>query len=227
MTITAVEPDRAEQPTASPFSGLRLLASIGRDIAIPVGAYFALHALGYSDFAGLLAGTVLSGAMLLLETIRLRRLEVFPAIMLGVFIFGLAGSLISGDPRLMIIKDSVGTVLVGLAFLISTVVGKPLTYLAARKTVSAGGPAQLAAFEEVYRTDAAKRRAFRALAAMWGFGLMAEAVLRIVLAYQLPIPTMAWLSPVLMVGTIVPLTAVTVAVSKRSRRVTSPTGSRR
>ncbi|ASF12160.1 hypothetical protein NBRGN_031_00180 [Nocardia brasiliensis NBRC 14402] len=216
MTVTT---DTAEPAvTVAPVSHLRLLAPIARDIAVPVGAYFVMHALGYSDFAGLLAGTVLSGAMVLVEAIRHRRLEVFPAILLSVFAFGLVTSLISGDPRMMIVKDSAGTLLIGLAFLISAVVGKPLTYLAARKAAVAGGPARVAALEAVYRDNAAKRRMFAALAVLWGAGLVGEAMIRVVLAYQLPIPTMAWLSPVLMIAVIVPLLATTVVLRKRADR---------
>ncbi|WP_069166674.1 VC0807 family protein [Nocardia altamirensis] len=217
MTTTAVETTTVEQP-APAFKPLHLLASIGRDVAIPVGAYFGMHALGYSDFAGLLAGTVLSGALLLVETIRSRRLEALPAIILAVFVFGLAASFISGDPRMLIAKDSAGTALIGSAFLISILVGKPLTYLAARKMATAGGPARLAGLEDAYRTEATTRRTFRVLAMMWGGGLIAEAVVRVVLAYQLPIHTMAWLSPVLMVATIVPLTVITARVAKRNAR---------
>ncbi|WP_338765987.1 VC0807 family protein [Nocardia vulneris] len=216
MTVTTdtVQP----AATVAPVSHLSLLAPIARDIAVPVGAYFLMHALGYSDFAGLLAGTVLSGAMVVVEAIRHRRLEVFPAILLNVFAFGLVTSLISGDPRMMIVKDSAGTLLIGLAFLISAVVGKPLTYLAARKAAVAGGPARVAALEVVYRDNAAKRRMFAALAVLWGAGLVVEAMIRVVLAYQLPIPTMAWLSPVLMIAVIAPLLAVTVVLRKRADR---------
>ncbi|WP_280394882.1 VC0807 family protein [Nocardia brasiliensis] len=216
MTVTTGTTEPAV--TVAPVSHLRLLAPIARDIAVPVGAYFVMHRLGYSDFAGLLAGTVLSGAMVLVEAIRHRRLEVFPAILLSVFAFGLVTSLISGDPRMMIVKDSAGTLLIGLAFLISALVGKPLTYLAARKAAVAGGPARVAALEAVYRDNAAKRRMFAMLAVLWGAGLVAEAMIRVVLAYRLPVPTMAWLSPVLMVAVIVPLLAVTVVLRKRADR---------
>ncbi|MBF6130153.1 VC0807 family protein [Nocardia brasiliensis] len=216
MTVTTGTTEPAV--TVAPVSHLRLLAPIARDIAVPVGAYFVMHRLGYSDFAGLLAGTVLSGAMVLVEAIRHRRLEVFPAILLSVFAFGLVTSLISGDPRMMIVKDSAGTLLIGLAFLISALVGKPLTYLAARKAAVAGGPARVAALEAVYRDNAAKRRMFAMLAVLWGAGLVAEAMIRVVLAYRLPVPTMAWLSPVLMVAVIVPLLAATVVLRKRADR---------
>ncbi|WP_433683202.1 VC0807 family protein [Nocardia sp. CA-119907] len=223
MTPTApaapvAEPIEPAQTSAPRFNPIRVLAPIARDIAVPIGAYFLLTGLGYSDFTGLLAGTLFSGAVLIIETIRSRRLEPFAAIMLGVFVFGLVGSLISGDPRMMIVKDSAGTGIVGITFLISTVIGKPLTYLSARKALSAVGPAELAEFEESYRDNPAKRRGFSTLSAAWGVGLLSEAVVRILLAYQLPVHTMAWLSPVLSIIFFAPLIALSVRFVKRARR---------
>ncbi|WP_405161417.1 hypothetical protein OG203_34485 [Nocardia sp. NBC_01499] len=216
MTTTASDPSKLDQPTEAPASQFGWVASVARDIAIPVGAYFALHALGYSDFAGLLAGTVFSAGMLIAQAIRSRRLEVMSAIILGGFVFGLVTSLITGDPRVMIVKDSASTALIGLAFLLSVLIGKPLIYLAARKAISAQGPAKAAAFEQAYRTNPDKRKAFTVLSVMWGAGLLAEATIRIVLAYQLPVHTMAWLSPVLMIAVIGPLMAVSVLARKRA-----------
>ncbi|KAA8888487.1 hypothetical protein F3087_15890 [Nocardia colli] len=218
MISTASDTSKVDRPAESPVKQYAWVASIARDIAIPVGAYFVLHALGYSDFAGLLAGTVVSALMVIGQAIRSRRLELMSAIILGGFVFGLVASLISGDPRMMIVKDSAATVLIGLAFLISAMIGKPLTYLVARKAVSAGGPARIAELETAYRTDPAKRRAFTVLTVMWGAGLVLEAAIRIVLAYQLPIHTMAWLSPVLMIAVVGPLIALSIVARNRGRR---------
>ncbi len=219
MTTTAATAQPAAEPTATPrLLLIHVFAPIVRDIAVPIGAYFLLTGLGYSDFTGLLAGTLFAGAVLIIETIRARRLEPFAAIMLGVFAFGLIGSLLSGDPRMMIVKDSAGTAIIGIAFLISTAVGKPLTYLSARKILTAAGPAKLAEFEESYRLNPAKRRGFSTLAVAWGVGLVADATVRILLAYQLPIHTMAWLSPVLSIIFFAPLIALSVHSVKRARR---------
>ncbi|MFC9436351.1 VC0807 family protein [Nocardia sp. NPDC057030] len=218
MTISASDTSKVDRPVESTVKQHAWVASIARDIAVPVGAYFVLHALGYSDFAGLLAGTVLSALMVIGQAIRSRRLELMSAIVLGGFVFGLVTSLISGDPRMMIAKDSMATVLIGLAFLISAMIGKPLTYLVARKAVSAGGPARVAELETAYRTDPAKRRAFTVLTVMWGAGLVFEATIRIVLAYQLPVHTMAWLSPVLMIAVVGPLIALSIVARNRGSR---------
>lgn len=208
MTITA-----PAQPTDRP-GALRAMAPIARDIAIPIGGYFALRALGCSDFLALAAGAVWSAGVTVVGVVRARRIDPMAAVMLGVFAIGLVGALISGDARIMIIKDSVGTAVVGVAFLISAAMHRPMTYVAARKTMTGE---KLAGFEAAYRTKPSMRRAFEQLAVLWGAGLFGEAVLRVVLALRLPVATMAWLSSVLMVVTIGGLTVITARVVKRLR----------
>ena len=203
-------------PVTRPANGgtLRaLLPMLARDIAVPTGAYYLLHTLGASDVTALLAGAVTSGAILLVEAVRARKLDVFSGFMLGVFVVGLVTSLVSGDPRFMVAKESFGTLLVGTAFTLSAVVGKPLIFLAARRM-----QADPAAFEAKFATNPAMRATMTRLSVLWGVGLLTEGVLRLVLAYQLPIATMVWLSTVLMIGTFAILIAVTMRVRAKATR---------
>ncbi|WP_067687558.1 VC0807 family protein [Nocardia jejuensis] len=204
--------------TGNRMQVLRMLAPTIRDIAVPVVAYFGLHALGASDFTALLAGAVVSGVMVLTGVIQARKIDAMGVIVLGGFAVGLIGSLISGDARTLIVRDSFGTAVVGLAFLISAMLGKPLTYAAIRKTLAATDPAKLAVVEQTYRTNPAARRLHVVSTVLWGVALTGEAALRVVLAYQLPVHTMAWLSSVLMVGTISVMVVVTAQIVKRLKR---------
>ncbi|MGV9662797.1 VC0807 family protein [Nocardia niigatensis] len=193
---------------------LRMLAPTIRDIAVPLAAYYFLHAAGYSDFSALLAGAVISGVMVLVEVVRARRVDAMSALILAGFVFGIVSSLISGDARMIIVRDSLTTAVIGLAFGISAVLGKPLTYVAARKAFS-GSPQKLADMEYKFTTIPMVRRLHNRISGMWGVGLIGESVLRVVLAYRLPIHTMAWLSSVLMIGITVVLMAITVRTVKR------------
>lgn len=205
---------------------LRMLAPTARDVAVPLAAYFALHWAGYSDFAALLAGALVSGAMVIYQVIKARRIDALSAIILVGFAFGLVASFISGDARLMIVRDSISTAAIGLAFLGSALIGKPLTYGAALKAFAASDPAKAAAMQESYRTVPAVRKIHLALASVWGVGLLAEAGVRVVLAYQLPVHTMAWLSTVLMIGTFGTLfliTGRTIKWARKSLNLAGPT----
>ena len=210
--MTTIAP--AAQPTRPAANAWRTLPpTVARDVAVPTGAYYLLHALGTSDVLALTAGAVISGVFVVAEAVRARKLDVFSGFMLGVFVVGLVSALVSGDPRFMVAKESFGTLLVGAAFALSAVVGKPLIYLAARRM-----QADPAAFEAKYATTPAMRTTLTRLSVLWGVGLLTEGVLRLVLAYQLPIATMVWLSTVLMIGTFAVLIAITARVRAKATR---------
>jgi intracellular septation protein A len=184
-----------------------------KDILPPVGIYYVLHAVGANDWIALLGGTVVSAALMAAEAIKSRRLDVFSGFMLSIFGLGLIAAVAFDDPKFVILKASLMTGIIGAAFLVSTIVGKPLTYLAYRKAISgdAGATAEL---DQKYD---AIRGLMRSLSVVWGVGLLAEAILRTVLAYQLPVSTMVGLSTVLSIGTIAVLLLITVQVAKRAR----------
>jgi hypothetical protein len=215
-TIAAptAQPTRTAPATRPTTGALRtMLPTLARDVAVPTGAYYLLHALGTSDITALLAGAVTSGVILVAEAVRARKLDVFSGFMLGVFVVGLVTSLVSGDPRLMVAKESFGTLLVGAAFALSALAGKPLIYLAARRMQT-----DPAAFEAKFATNAAMRATMTRLSVIWGAGLLTEGVLRLVLAYQLPIATMVWLSTAMMIATFAGLIAITMRVRAKATR---------
>lgn len=65
---------------------------------------------------------------------RSRRLSPFSLLMGAVFGVGLLFTLLTGDPRMMLIKHSAMSAAVGLAFLVTAYRGRPLT-LAAQQSV--------------------------------------------------------------------------------------------
>jgi intracellular septation protein A len=211
MTTIAPATAQVSRPAAGTLR--TILPTLARDVAVPTGAYYLLHALGATDVVALLAGAVTSGAILIAEAVRARKLDVFSGFMLGVFAVGLVTSLVSGDPRFMVAKESFGTLLVGAAFALSALVGKPLIYLAARRM-----QADPAAFEAKFAATPAMRATMTRLSVIWGAGLLTEGVLRLVLAYRLPIATMVWLSTAMMIATFAGLIAVTMRIRANATR---------
>src|SRR5262245_15543597 len=107
----------AEQQASTANAGRRttiraILPTLVRDVGVPTLAYYLLHWNGASDWQALGAGALVSLALLAREVIKDRRLDVFAAVMVCVFGFGLVTSLISGDARMLIVKESFGTGLV-------------------------------------------------------------------------------------------------------------------
>jgi hypothetical protein len=212
MTTAAAAPEQLDAEKAGGFRAL--IPGLLRDIALPTIAYYALHWLGYSDWIALLGGSITSAAILTYEAVRTRRFEVFSAFIMGIFAISLITSLVTGDARFLLLKESIGTSIMGLAFLISIWSKTPLIYLSARRMMAAN-PAALAGFEAKYRSTPGMRDTMRRMSAMWGVGLLAEAIIRIPLVYALPIDVMAIVSPVMMVGTIVLLVVIGKKYVKR------------
>jgi hypothetical protein len=165
------------------------------DIGLPLVAYYTLHGFGASDRTALTVAAMAAGVRLVWEAWRRRRITWFASIMLAIFGVGAVLTLTGGDPRTILLKDSVGTGLIGLAFLFSLAGRVPLT-LAATQTWR---PARAERVTELYHSDPRVRRVFRVSAFGWGVGLFAESFVRLPLVYLLPIDVMVGLSTVLMI----------------------------
>ena len=190
------------------------LVGVAGDIGLPVGTYYALHALGVSDTVALLAGTVAAAARMAVGAIRSRRLTAFSALMFAVYAFGLALTFVNGDPHFLLVKDSFGTAVVGLGFLVSLVAGRPMV-LETMKNVPTRQSEELV---RRYATDAAVRRTVHVLTTLWGIGLLADAVVRVPVVCALPISVGVAVSHVLSIVVIAVLSLVSGLIVKRARR---------
>jgi hypothetical protein len=192
------------------------LAGLACDVGLPLAAYYSLHGLGASDWAALLAATAAAGVRLTWVALRSRRVTWFAAVMLGAFGVGLALAFVGGDPRLLLLKDSSTTAVIGAVFLVSLFGDHPLTLSAAQTW----RPARAERLGELYRTEPAARRAFRVSAFGWGTGLLAESALRVPLIYLLPVDVMAGLSTVLMIAAMAGLAVWNAVYITRAARRT-------
>ncbi|WP_157411491.1 VC0807 family protein [Actinoplanes rectilineatus] len=203
-TIPATVPADPAAPASSVPGGVgSMIRALAWDLGLPVATYYALHAAGVGDTAALFAGTVAAGLRLATVAVRDRTLSAFSLVIGAMFGVGLVFTLVTGDPRMMLVKHSVTTAILGLAFLASTMRGRPLT-LAAQQSFL---PAKAAELAELYATSSRFQRGHRVSSIVWGAGLLAEAAVRLVLIYVLPVSVMVGLSTVLTVVTITGLIA--------------------
>jgi hypothetical protein len=163
---------------------LSMARGLAWDVGLPVAAYYALHLAGATDWVALLAATAVAAARTLWGVVRHRTMNQFATVMLLVYGIGLLLAFVSGDPRMLLLKSSLVTAAVGAVFLVTAIRGRrPLTLAAAQSFM----PAKAEALSEMYDGDLDVRRAFRLTSAVWGVGLLAEAVLRIPLVVLLPV----------------------------------------
>lgn len=189
-----------------------LLRGLAWDVGVPVAAYYLLRAFGASEWVALLASTLASGARVVWVAARERTFNLFATVMMLVFGLGLALAFVAGDPRFLLLKASFVSAAVGLVFLVTAVRGnRPLT-VAAEQTMN---PGQAEVLEHEFLTDPDVRRGHRIASAVWGVGLIAEALVRIPLIYLIPLDVMVGVSVLLQVATFVGLAVWTVRFAAR------------
>lgn len=205
---------------SEPGAGVRgpdvatMMRGLGPDIGVPLVAYYGLHLLGANDWLALLAATSAAGLVLVWAALRERRLNPFAMLMLVVFGIGLVLALVSGDPRFLLLKDSITTSIVGSAFLVASAWGRPLTLAATQRW----NPARAAEITAEYRRNPHVQRGHRVSSVVWGLGLLVEAAVRVPLIFLLPISVMVGLSTAMMVGTIIGLIAWNAGYAARAAR---------
>ena len=186
-----------------------LLPTLVVDLVLPIGGYYLLRQFGVDEWIALAAGGVVSGLVLVAGIVRSRRVDGTAVFMLGLFAFGLLTLLLTGDERFAIAKDSLISLVLGLLFLGSLLTARPLLLVLVAKTA----PAVVARYED----SPAVRRTVRFATLLWGVGLLADAALRVVLVYTLPVDVMVLGSPLLTVLVIAVLIVVTRWYGKRQR----------
>ena len=145
-----------------------MLRGLGWDVGLPVVGYYALHLLGRRRLVALLAATRLAAVRIVWVAVRERALNPFATVMLLVFGIGLLLAFVSGDPRFLLLKNSIVTGVLGLVFLATTLFGTPLT-LAASQSFQ---PARKTEIRHEYDTDPHVRRGHRLSSTVWGVGLI-------------------------------------------------------
>ncbi|MEU8975406.1 VC0807 family protein [Streptomyces monashensis] len=163
----------------------RLLAqSLLLNVAAPLAVFYGLRAVGVGLWWAVVASAVPPTAEALLTVVRERRVGMLGILVLSMVALGAALSAVTGSPRFMFAKDGWMTGVVGLVFLGTLLRGQPVI-LRLLSSVARGD--RRAGLEHNWRTSPTFRRLMRLLTAVWGVGLLLDSVVRVALAYTLPI----------------------------------------
>ncbi|QJT03283.1 hypothetical protein G9272_25855 [Streptomyces asoensis] len=174
------------------------------DVAVPLGSYYLFKgAFGMSTFAALAWSSLVPAGRTMWSAVSRRTVNGLAGLILVVNIVGLVLSLVSGDPRLMLAKDSGVSSTIGIGILVSAALGRPMMTAAVKPFLVKGDAVREAAWARlesgasVASADFRKRE--RAFSIVWGVVLLVECVVRVVGAYTVPVDTMVWLGSVVMV----------------------------
>jgi hypothetical protein len=221
----------SDQPAAGQRMNARgLLPSLLVNAGAPIVAYQVLTGNGVGVAQALTVSAVFPVIGILWGFARTRSPDMIGIVSLAFIVVGVATSLISGDPRFILIKESLLTGVFGLVCLVSLLLPRPLMFYFGRQFAGSGDPARAAAFEALWQYPRF-RRVNRTITVVWGVGYLAEAALRVVLSFVVPIPVFLIVSPVVALGVTIALISWTLAYARRSARrsaerlATMPTGS--
>jgi len=171
----------------------------------------------YGDVAGLLASSGPPLVWSIVGLVRSGRLDALSIMVLA----GIALSLIAlaggGSAQFLQLREKLVTFLISLAFLGSAALGRPLIGPLARATVARESAEALARFE-TRRHEGPLRRMIMVMTLVWGFGLLADFAVSVLLIECLSVADYLVVGPVVGYGTMGGLTVWTVVYRRRTRQ---------
>jgi hypothetical protein len=194
-------------PAAAPASLVRQVAGLVFDIAAPIALYYGLRAAGLPSLQALAIGAVIPAASAAWVLIRRRRANMVALLVLGTIVASLIISVISHSPRFLLAKDGLLTSVWGIWFLASLRARRPAAFLFARPLLEGRRAFAVRDWDLLWDTEPRFRRIWRVSTVIWGLALLADAVIRVVMSYTLPVDVVPGLG-----GALYPVTFVVIQI---------------
>jgi hypothetical protein len=196
--------------------GPMLALDLGVNFAAPLVVY-TRAAPHWGEVPALLASSVPPLAWSIVGFLRNRRLDAISILAIVGIALSLLAFVGGGSPRLLLLREKMVTLLIGLAFLVSAAIGKPLIWPLAIATMARKSKAEADAFAE-RRNVAGVRATIMIMTWVWGIGLVADVAVSIVLIFTLSIPAYLIVGPILGYGTMGGLALWTALYRRRRER---------
>lgn len=183
---------------------------------LPWLAYrFALPHLG--ETGALIASAVPPIVWSLIELARFRRVDALSVMVVAGIVLSVAAMALGGSPRMLLLRESLVSGAVGVVFLLSSPIRRPLIFYLARATVAREMEGGAARFEALWRERPALATSLRLMTLVWGVGLTGETALRAWMALTWPIERFLVVSPFIGYGIYGGLTLWTLWYRKTMR----------
>ena len=182
------------------------------DIAVPVGLYYGLKAAGVSDLNALLVGTVPPLISSAVSFARRRRTDLLGVVVILSLVGSAVVGLLGGDARMLLVRGAWVSLPFAAVTLWSLRHPQPLCFTFTRAFL----PRRAAVMDRLWERDPRFRRTWRQITVMWGITSIIDAVLRVAMAYTLPISLVPALDTVLTVVSVVVLQIPTHVLLRRS-----------
>jgi intracellular septation protein A len=209
---------RQENDPMAPRRAMQgMLPTIAINGVLPFVLYRFLTGQGVATVPALCAGAIFPVASIAVEWVRTRRLAFISAVSLAFIAVSVATSLISGDARFTLLKESAFTGLTGLLFLGSLFTKRPIMFFAGRQFTTNGDPERMAAWDG-YWQFAGFRHTMRLMTTVWGVAYLIEALVRVCLVFVLSTSAFLIVSQVLVYGVTAALIGWTMRFGRRTQQ---------
>jgi hypothetical protein len=153
------------------------------DLVVPTLGYFLLHALGLSDVWALTVAGSAAAVLVVGNSVRLRHLDLLGVLVCVELVLAIVLAVVTDDPKLVLARAAFYLAVGGVVLLASGFRGRPVTYTTAEPMATKGDPLRARAYAVAWERSAAFRGIHARLSIVIGLGMLAYAVLRIVIIY--------------------------------------------
>jgi hypothetical protein len=197
-------------------NGVHILTEALVNIILPLLIYdYAEKPLG--EVYALLASSVPPILWSLVEFARHRRLDALSVLVVAGIALSLLAMIGGGGVKFLQLREKLVTGVIGLVFLGSAIIGKPLVYELARASMRRKSEEEAQQFEAL-QVHAGFRRTMTIMTLVWGFGLLADVAVSVVLVFVLSIREYLVVNPIIGYGTLGALSLWSFLYGRRAKR---------
>ncbi|MEU0503746.1 VC0807 family protein [Nocardia sp. NPDC005998] len=206
-------PTVPNRDVTSPDPRRTAIINIGINVIAPIALYYGLRAAGVDQWLAVTLGVIPPTVHASWTVATQRRVDALALFTMSIIGLSLAASFITGSPRFVLAKDGWLTAIVGL-WMCATLLRTPF-YFQMVRTLTTG--AMRERVEICWERSRTFRRAMAWASTIWGVGLILDAVVRVVLAYTLPVDQVPLVSGLQYIVVFVALEVGSLRVVRNSR----------
>jgi hypothetical protein len=189
---------QVEAENASPLPVRNILWDIVLNATIPLLLYkVSKRYISHSELLALLIATTFPLVKNVVGFIRHRQLDPVSILVLLGIVTSCIALLLGGDPRILLVRESLFTGVLGVACIVSLLLRRPMMFYFGRYFMAGNDPGKREKFDASWQWPEA-RFAHRLITTVWGIVYAGEFAVRVLLIYTLPVTYVLAISPILM-----------------------------
>jgi hypothetical protein len=205
----AAEEAQASTPATAPPRARGQLATLVFDIGAPIALYYVLHGAGMSNLWALTLSAVVPVVSVITKLAVKRQIDTVGLVVLGTIALTVCLALTVHSPRLVLARDGFITGLWGLWFIATLWAHRPAAFTFARSFMEGRRFFGTGSWDGHWEASSAFRRIWRVSTLIWAAGLLADAVVRVVMSFTLPVDVVPGLGGALWPATFLIIQVVT------------------